>query len=210
MIEAVTRDNETAARHSMHSPEWYTPSPIVEAARELMGGIELDPASCAEANAIVRADRYFTAEDDGLRQDWTARSVLLNPPGGLTAEFWAKALHEWVCQEFDEMVYVGYSLEQLQTLQSVRHVSPMHLPMCVPSRRIAFVENAAKRAERTAKLIARGEAPGASDRARKIAEKCRAGKPPRDAPSHANFITYLGSNNDAFVRVFERFGAVRR
>lgn len=47
-----------AARHSMDSPEWYTPSPFVEAAREVMGGIDLDPASHEEANRIIKAARY--------------------------------------------------------------------------------------------------------------------------------------------------------
>lgn len=205
-------DSEAAvsnARHSMDSPEWYTPSPIAEAAREVMGGIDLDPASCAEANEIVRANRYYTEAENGLIQPWHGR-VFLNPPGGLVPDFWRKAVAEWEAQRLEQMIYIGYSLEQLQTLQNAHTLfTPMHFPMAVPAKRIAFVENEAKRAERIAKLIVKGEAPDVSERARKIAAACRLGKPPKDAPSHANFITYVGPNVGAFEAVFVQFGDVR-
>jgi len=59
--------------------EWFTPSQYIEAAREVMDGIDLDPASHEVAQATVRACRYFTRQDDGLQQAWHGR-VWLNPP----------------------------------------------------------------------------------------------------------------------------------
>ena len=59
--------------------EWYTPPSIIEAARQLMGSIDVDPASCAVANRIVRANIFHTAADDGLHQPWFG-NVWCNPP----------------------------------------------------------------------------------------------------------------------------------
>ena len=56
------------------------PAYIVDAARKVMSGIELDPASSEQANEIVKAKRFFTEENDGLGQEWDAETLWLNPP----------------------------------------------------------------------------------------------------------------------------------
>lgn len=68
--------------------ECYTPSSIIEAAREVMGAIDLDPASCAAAQQTVKAGVYFSSDDDGLSKIWGGR-VWLNPPysRGVLAKF---------------------------------------------------------------------------------------------------------------------------
>lgn len=193
-----------AGRHTMDSPEWYTPSFIVDGAREVMGDIDLDPASHEEANRIVKARRFFTVEDDGLLQPWRGR-ILVNPPGGkdpnrgnksLVPLFWSHLLQERdaasMLHEDFEAIWIGYSLEQIQTLQSIRGIqTPISFPMCVPRQRIAFVENEAKRLARIEKFKAEGKT---------IKE---------NQPSHANYISYIGPNSGQFRRVFEKIGAVR-
>jgi hypothetical protein len=59
--------------------EWDTPDYIVEAARALMGSIDIDPASCALANKLVKAAKYYTKKDEGLKQEWPG-NVFINPP----------------------------------------------------------------------------------------------------------------------------------
>lgn len=60
--------------------EHYTPPEWTKAAREVLGYIELDPASCEQANQYVKARRFFTRETDGLSQPWRARTLWMNHP----------------------------------------------------------------------------------------------------------------------------------
>jgi len=61
--------------------ERYTPAKYIRMVKEVFGGeIELDPASCEEANKVVGANRFFTIEDNGLEQSWQAETLFLNPP----------------------------------------------------------------------------------------------------------------------------------
>jgi phage N-6-adenine-methyltransferase len=89
---------DTPPQSSVHfsslTPEWYTPEHLMKAVWATLGPIELDPASSAAANAIVRADRFFTIEDNGLRQQWLARTVFMNPPYGDVIGEWVARLAE--------------------------------------------------------------------------------------------------------------------
>ena len=85
LMAKTKRDSHLPLREALRllptrsSVEWYSPADLVEAAREVMGGIDLDPASSLIANETVKATRYFTIDNDGLQHNWPGR-VWLNPP----------------------------------------------------------------------------------------------------------------------------------
>ena len=68
---------------SHDSLDYYTPQWVIDAAREVMGGIDPDPASCEAANTWIMANRYYTIDQDGLSLPWYGR-VWLNPPYNFT------------------------------------------------------------------------------------------------------------------------------
>ena len=90
----LTKAAKSAAAHAGAVPRsdgrdsdaWFTPARILEPARRVLGGFDLDPFSCAEANQNVRARRFLTASEDGLASPWVdihgapVRSVWMNPP----------------------------------------------------------------------------------------------------------------------------------
>lgn len=91
---SVRRLAETHVSFNSGENEWYTPAEYIDAAREVMGCIDLDPASSPQANSIVRATTYYTVETDGLSNSW-AGNTWMNPPysSELIGKFVSKLIH---------------------------------------------------------------------------------------------------------------------
>jgi len=145
---------------SSRSNEWYTPSYLVEMARDVLGTIDLDPTSSLIANETVKATKILTKEDNALVCEWShfPVSIYLNSPGGklnnksLTALFWQKlmdfrevtALFWQKLMDFREegllehAIFMGFSLEHIAVTQSCSY-SLGNFPLCVPRRRIKFI-----------------------------------------------------------------------
>ena len=59
--------------------DWHTPPHIMDAAKAVLGVIDLDPASSEAANKSVGAKVFFAESDDGLSKEWRGK-VWMNPP----------------------------------------------------------------------------------------------------------------------------------
>lgn len=82
-VDGRNRDNiPLAVPHiSSKNNEWYTPERYLRAVLAVMDCIDLDPASCAQANSVVRAAKYYDVQTNGLDKVWPGH-VWLNPPYG--------------------------------------------------------------------------------------------------------------------------------
>lgn len=83
--------------------EWYTPEKYIDAARYVMESIDVDPASSDIANETVKATKYYTIEDDGLKQKWEG-NVWMNPPYAqpLVTEFTEAFTNKWIDGEIHQ------------------------------------------------------------------------------------------------------------
>lgn len=96
----IAGGGKVAANFSSESVEWYTPDKYIDAARAVMGSIDLDPASSTKANEVVKAVKFFSAKENGLARKWCG-NIWLNPPYGeldgvSQAGAWAEKLAEEV------------------------------------------------------------------------------------------------------------------
>lgn len=116
--------------------EWYTPPELIDAAREVMGGIDLDPASSDVANRTVGAERIFTAADDGLSQAWGGK-LWMNPPyeKGLIDRFVEKLRDEVEAGNVDEAVVLVNNATDTRWFSTLCEVATM---LCFPTGRVRF------------------------------------------------------------------------
>jgi phage N-6-adenine-methyltransferase len=123
--------------HNSGNNEWYTPPDILDAARAVLGGFDLDPASSEVANRTVSAARIFTAEDDGLAQEWPVGRIWCNPPYAqpLIGDF-AKRIAKEVRRGSSAIVLVNNATET-QWFQTLAQVATA---ICFPQGRVKFLD----------------------------------------------------------------------
>jgi len=117
--------------------EWYTPAPFIEAARRVFGGFDLDPASSEIANRTVKAEQIFTAENDGLKQDWPIGRIWMNPPYAqpLMGQFASKFASE-IRRGSSGIVLVNNATETAWFQEMAAECSAI----CFPKSRIRFLD----------------------------------------------------------------------
>ena len=116
--------------------EWYTPPEYIAMAREVMGGIDLDPASSDEANKVVGAVTFFDADADGLAQEWAGR-VWVNPPYSrdLMPRFVEKLKAAFQSGDVSAAIMVTHNNTDTGWFHSLAEVTGA---ICFPAKRIRF------------------------------------------------------------------------
>jgi site-specific DNA-methyltransferase (adenine-specific) len=118
-------------------PEWYTPAEYIEAARKVLGGIDLDPASSEIAQETVRAGEFYTAENEGLSKEWRGR-VWLNPPynAELIGQFVGKLCDHVQAGDVPAALLLVNNATETKWFQEASSVCRA---TCFPSGRIRFL-----------------------------------------------------------------------
>jgi hypothetical protein len=116
--------------------EKYTPPNWINFVGQVFEkSIALDPASCEEANRIVKADRIYTIAEDGLSQNWIADTLFINPPYSMPEieRFAIKLLSQM--DTIDEWIMLVNACTETSWFQAVAQQSDA---MLFPASRINF------------------------------------------------------------------------
>jgi DNA N-6-adenine-methyltransferase (Dam) len=123
---------------STHEYQWFTPRQYIEAARHVMGGIDLDPATHPTAQRTVQARQIYTESDDGLARPWHG-TVWLNPPfvQPLIAQFVDKLIEEYRAGRTVEAIMLTNNYSDTNWFHKAAVAADL---LCLSKGRVKFVD----------------------------------------------------------------------
>jgi DNA N-6-adenine-methyltransferase (Dam)/Protein of unknown function (DUF3102) len=136
-IDDAIKSDPHVANNSAEN-EWYTPPEFIEAARSVLGSIELDPASSTAAQKYVQAQRFHTLTDDGLSQEWRG-NTFLNPPyeRDLVGKFCEKLVNSIRCGNVQSAILLVNNATDTTWFHLV---STLAAAVCFVQGRISFFD----------------------------------------------------------------------
>lgn len=173
-------DNAQLINQDSGNVEYYTPIWIIEAARLVMGSIDLDPASSEKANEIVKAKFYCAninvpclGNSNGLKCAWFGNVWLNHPFSKRENKLWIdKLLYEYeVSMTIKQACCITYASTSEKWFQPL-----MEYPQCYFFKRVNYIDGLT--------LL------------------------PKNGVTKGSVVTYLGPNDDKFARVFSQYGKI--
>jgi len=118
--------------------EWFTPARYVEAARRVLGTIDLDPATHPAAQQTIQASQFYTRADDGLSLAWHGR-VWLNPPYAqpLISQFVEKLVTDYASGDVTEAVMLTHNYTDTAWFHLAEATAAL---LCFTKGRIRFID----------------------------------------------------------------------
>jgi ParB family chromosome partitioning protein len=160
------------------SDDWYTPPEIIEAARAVMGSIDLDPATTEDVNTnIIKAGAIYTIETDGLNPEnpWFGR-MWINPPYG-KGDGSAKMFMRRLKKEIDEgnvtQAITCLNFNSMTSAWAHKYVWPCMTVHCISRGRTNFYSPDPEKGS---------------------------------SPTSGAIFSYSGNNVDVFIESFSKFG----
>ncbi|MBV8887986.1 MAG: hypothetical protein JO235_28865 [Chroococcidiopsidaceae cyanobacterium CP_BM_RX_35] len=136
-IELLQRNAQSSKTLTRKKPQdWYTPPEIIVLVRQVMGEIDLDPASNEIAQQWVQASNYHTQAQDGLSHRWFGR-VWLHPTHNKTAKWINKVLTEYESGQVLEAIILVRPSVGSKWFQKLTRL----FPVCFPDEPIAFLDD---------------------------------------------------------------------
>ena len=116
---------------------WYTPRSISELVTQVLGMIDLDP--CADDGKHIAAAHHYTADNDGLSQEWHGR-VFMNPPYSCPGKWVAKLQAEYEAGRVSEAIALVPASTDTNWLSPLIEIQPI----CFWKGRIKFLNTSYK------------------------------------------------------------------